>query len=111
MAKPKVSVVITNWNGEKLLKKNLPKVLKAVPKGVEIIVVDDGSTDGSVEYLKSVATVILSGAKDPKGIEKTKPLERRRACCKKNASRTAAEIQNGYNPLLAASSETAGNVH
>ncbi len=50
-----VSVVITCWNGRKLLEKNLPEVLKASanPKNKisEVIVVDDYSTDNSVEFL------------------------------------------------------------
>lgn len=51
-----VSIVLTNYNGEELLRKNLPRVVKASefkPNNVvEIIIVDDGSTDGSVEFLK-----------------------------------------------------------
>jgi len=46
-----VSVVIPNYNGFKLLKQNLPKVLARAPQA-EIIVVDDGSTDESVVFLK-----------------------------------------------------------
>jgi len=53
-SKPKVSIVIPVWNGKKLLKKNLPLVLKALPKGTEVVLVDDGSTDGSKEYLKKL---------------------------------------------------------
>ncbi len=66
MAGIKVSLVIPNFNGKELLKKNLPAVIKAcqtwsksnppVDKageaGWEIIVVDDASTDGSVTFLK-----------------------------------------------------------
>lgn len=56
-----VSIVLPNWNGEKLLEKNLPKVI-AASDGAEVIVVDDCSTDNSVEVLKlkfpSVKTVV-----------------------------------------------------
>ena len=51
-----ISVVIPNYNGVKLLEKNLPKVLdilKNYKEGkTEVIVVDDASTDKSVELLK-----------------------------------------------------------
>lgn len=47
----KISIIIPNYNGNELLKKNLPTVLNV--KGMEeIIVVDDGSTDESVSYIK-----------------------------------------------------------
>lgn len=53
-----VSVVITCWNGRKLLEKNLPSVLKAASNKdnniKEIIVVDDGSTDDSVNYIQGL---------------------------------------------------------
>ncbi|MCJ7827965.1 glycosyltransferase family 2 protein [Patescibacteria group bacterium] len=46
------SIVITSWNGLSLLKKNLAQVLAAVDKDTELIVVDNGSTDGSVEWIE-----------------------------------------------------------
>lgn len=55
MKKLSVSVVIPNLNGEKLLEKNLPSVLKAKENPnnniTEIIIVDDGSWDGSVKLI------------------------------------------------------------
>lgn len=55
MKKLSVSVIIPNLNGEKLLEKNLPSVLKAKenPENniTEIIIVDDGSWDGSVKLI------------------------------------------------------------
>lgn len=49
MEPKKLSIVIPNFNGENLLKSNLPKVLSSVPEyNTEIIVVDDASTDESV---------------------------------------------------------------
>ncbi len=47
----KISVVIPNFNGSKLLEKNLPKILSSVGE-VEVIIVDDASTDGSVIMLR-----------------------------------------------------------
>jgi O-antigen biosynthesis protein len=50
----KISVIITNWNGLNLLKKNLEIVIKMSPEAQEIIVIDDASSDKSVEYLKEL---------------------------------------------------------
>ena len=51
----KASVVIPNWNGKDLLAAYLPSVVAAMAgnSGNEIIVVDNGSTDGSAAFLKS----------------------------------------------------------
>lgn len=46
----KISVVIPSFNGQKLLQKNLPQVIKAC-KNCEIIIVDDASTDNSISYM------------------------------------------------------------
>lgn len=53
-----VSVVVPNWNGQELLAEFLPSIIEAANQyrdqygaDVEIIVVDDGSTDNSVEWL------------------------------------------------------------
>jgi len=55
MKKYNVTVVIPSYNSESLLEKNLPFLLTAKENSaneiVEIIVVDDGSTDGSVKLL------------------------------------------------------------
>jgi GT2 family glycosyltransferase len=45
-----ISVVIPNYNGQELLRKNLPKVFEAA-NNAEIIIVDDASTDKSLEIL------------------------------------------------------------
>lgn len=49
---PTVSIIIPNWNGQELLKRNLPQVLAVTEEAEEIIVVDDGSTDDSVNMLR-----------------------------------------------------------
>jgi GT2 family glycosyltransferase len=53
MNKPKVAVVILNWNGLKFLQQFLPSVLQSAWPNLQVVVGDNGSTDGSVEYLKS----------------------------------------------------------
>jgi GT2 family glycosyltransferase len=49
---PKVAVVILNWNGIKHLRQFLPSVLSSVYSNLDIIVGDNASTDGSVEFIK-----------------------------------------------------------
>ena len=55
MSKIKISVIIPTWNAEKILKKNLPKILAALPNNIELIVVENGSTDNSPQLLKEIA--------------------------------------------------------
>ncbi|WP_428331211.1 glycosyltransferase family 2 protein [Mucilaginibacter sp.] len=50
---PKVAVVILNWNGVKYLRQFLPSVLSSIYPNLEIIVGDNASTDGSVEFIKN----------------------------------------------------------
>lgn len=52
-----VSIVIPNFNGAKLLGKNLPKVLESNPD--EIIVVDDASVDASTKVIKRFKDIKL----------------------------------------------------
>jgi len=49
---PKLSVITVNWNGLEYLKKCIDSLVEHSPADTEIIVVDNASTDGSVEYLK-----------------------------------------------------------
>ncbi|MBS1504468.1 MAG: glycosyltransferase family 2 protein, partial [Bacteroidetes bacterium] len=49
---PKVAIVILNWNGVKYLRQFLPSVLSSSWPNLDIIVGDNGSTDGSVEFLQ-----------------------------------------------------------
>jgi O-antigen biosynthesis protein len=50
-----VTVVIPNWNGRDLLGKYLPSIIEALAGNPdnEIIVVDNGSTDSSAEFVRS----------------------------------------------------------
>ena len=50
---PRFSVVVLNWNTLELLKRNLAALKAQSYSSLEVIVVDNGSTDGSVEYLNS----------------------------------------------------------
>ncbi len=46
-----ISVIIVNWNGKHLLDDCLRSILAQTYRNYEIIVVDNGSHDGSVEYI------------------------------------------------------------
>lgn len=50
----KVSVVILNYNGEKHLRSYLPSVADTCPSWAEIVVADNGSSDGSESFVRSV---------------------------------------------------------
>lgn len=50
---PLVSVIVVNWNGVAFLPDCLASLEKQTWKNLEFIVVDNGSTDGSVEYIQS----------------------------------------------------------
>lgn len=52
MINPIVSIVILNWNGKKWLEKCLLSVKKITYKSLEVIVVNNGSTDDSAQFLK-----------------------------------------------------------
>jgi len=51
---PKVSVVLPVYNGGDYLKQSLQSVLKQNLQDIEILILDDCSTDGSFEYLQSI---------------------------------------------------------
>ena len=47
----KTAVVILNWNTERYLRDFLPALVSSCPADAEVIVADNGSTDGSLEYV------------------------------------------------------------
>src|SRR6187455_37597 len=53
MAKPLVDIIIPTFNGKYLLEKHLPKVIKYSDHLSKVIVVDNGSTDGTVQWLST----------------------------------------------------------
>ena len=50
--KPIISVVTINYNGKKFLRRCLESVLAEQGKSFEIILIDNGSTDSSAEFIK-----------------------------------------------------------
>jgi GT2 family glycosyltransferase len=52
-AQPLVSGIVVNWNGKEYLGECLDSLRRQTFPDFEVIVVDNGSTDGSVDYVES----------------------------------------------------------
>lgn len=59
MPQPIVSILILNWNGEKVLAENITSVLATKYRPIEVIVVDNASTDASLSIIRSFPDVVL----------------------------------------------------
>ena len=55
---PKVAVVILNWNGRFFLEKFLPSVYNSDYPNIEFIIGDNGSSDDSVDFVRTVYPTI-----------------------------------------------------
>ena len=55
----KVSVIIPVYNSEKFLKSSIDSVLRQSYENLEIIAIDDGSTDSSFEILEQFGNEIV----------------------------------------------------
>lgn len=53
MLAPNVAVVILNWNGQELLSRFLPSIIKTRYSNLQLIVGDNASTDGSVAFIRN----------------------------------------------------------
>lgn len=64
----RIGIIIVNYNGKHLLEKNLQSVVDTEYEDFEIIVVDNASVDGSIEYLKkNFSTVKIVESKENLG--------------------------------------------
>ena len=54
LTQPIISVIIVNWNGKHLLGECLSSLFEQTATEIEIIVVDNGSQDGSADYVQEL---------------------------------------------------------
>ena len=54
MNEPMVSVIVLNWNGKRFLDKCLSSLLNQDYSNFEVLLVDNGSSDDSVEFVRTV---------------------------------------------------------
>jgi len=50
---PLVSILVLNWNGERVIKSSLDSIRKLDYPNIEVIVVDNGSTDASIDIISN----------------------------------------------------------
>ncbi len=60
----KITVVIVNWNGLENLKIVIPSLKAQTFKDFDIIISDNGSTDGSIEWLKKNKIKVIENGKN-----------------------------------------------
>lgn len=64
---PKISVVVPSYNQAKFLKESLQSIIEQNYPNLELIVIDGGSTDGSVEVIKTYEKYITYWVSEPDG--------------------------------------------
>ncbi len=70
----KLSVLMTAYNAEKYLKPSINSILKQTHKNLELIIIDDGSTDGSINVVKNFEDKRIQLIKQKKNRGRTKSL-------------------------------------
>lgn len=59
MPKPIVSIIILNFNGRDLLKECIDSLLETLYSPIEIIVADNGSSDGSIDFVRETYLAVI----------------------------------------------------
>ena len=67
-----ISIIILNFNGLEYLKETIPSILSLQYSNKEIIVFDNASTDGSIEFLSAFSEITLVKSKINLGYSKGK---------------------------------------
>ena len=53
MNEPLINILILNWNNKKVLLNSVNSIKKSIYKNYKITIVDNGSDDGSINFIKS----------------------------------------------------------
>ena len=62
---PKVSIIVVVFNGAKTLEKTIDSVLQQTYKNLELLIIDGGSTDGTLDILKNKSAKNLRWTSEP----------------------------------------------
>ena len=68
MADPKVSVLMSVYNGEKYLREAVESILNQTFRDFEFIIIDDGSTDATSEIAKTHGADVVVKLTQNKGL-------------------------------------------
>lgn len=68
MTKPKVSIIIPAFNTSRYLKKTILSCINQTYKNIEIIIIDDKSTDDSLKIIQSFSDTRIKLIKNPKNL-------------------------------------------
>jgi len=92
--KPKVSVIMSVYNGEKYLREAIESILNQTFTDFEFIIVNDGSTDSSLEIIKSYDDERIKIIDNKKNIGLTKSLNKalKQACGEYIARQDADDV-------------------
>jgi GT2 family glycosyltransferase len=58
-SQPLISIILVNWNGANDLPRCLDSIFRQTYRSIEVIVVDNGSTDDSLDLLRKYPDLIL----------------------------------------------------
>ena len=59
-----ISVAMTSYNGEKYIEEQIESILNQTVKIDEIIIVDDGSIDGTIDLIKKYDVTLVQNEKN-----------------------------------------------
>ena len=68
---PKISIIIPVYNGEKYIRRCLDSVINQTYNDIQIIVINDGSTDNTENILKTYSDIVLIN-KENEGVSKAR---------------------------------------